>query len=150
MPAGAALRLHCAADRQAESPAARETRAAVQEIDYAPECIAGLQSATLTWTQREDDRSVVRVGALTDADGLLALEGLLRGAARSEPAGVFAEGGSHELTLTCRDGAVIRLDVATDESGMLRDGEAYYAFAPEEPEGSADALYMLFGAADAV
>lgn len=137
-------------DRRTSSLAARETRAAVQEIDYTPEKVAALQSATLTWTLPREDRAMVHAGALTDAAGLRALEGLLRSATPSEPAGEFSGEVCHELTLTCQDGAVIRLDVAMDNSCVLRAGECYYAFTPDEPEKGADELYALFGAEESI
>lgn len=134
-------------DRQYHSLAAQETRAAVQEVAYTPERMAALQSATLTWTLPSEDRALMHAAALTDAADLRALENLLRCAVPSAPAGEFSGEVRHELTLACQDGAVIRLNVAMDDSCVIRSGEKYYAYTPEDGTGE---LYALFGAEESL
>lgn len=142
-----------AEDRQYDmSNAAKATREAIQEVQFTPECISHLQSATLTWTLPQENREIVHVGALTDEKSLSALETLLRGAEAHQPADCFEADVEHELTLTRQDGTVIRLLVATDHSCILRAGEQYYSFEPRDAGGTAlqednSALYRLFGAA---
>lgn len=137
----------CAAPADGPSPAAQATRAAVQVVAYAPETLPVLQSATLTWTD-EADRQLVQAAALTDRDSLAALAEILRGARQSQegaPEGCFAKDYHHELTLTCQDGSVIRLDVAVDDCCMLCAGGRYYAFNSDDMPVNTP-LYALFGA----
>lgn len=132
------------------SPGAAATRAALQKLAFDPAQVGTLQSATLTWTEMAD-RSVIHTAALTDAQGLRTLEGILSGAKQVENIPMcFDAPYKHELTLVRSDGAVMSVLVSLDACPYLREGDVCFNYerAATELTGkdTNQALYDLFNA----
>ena len=129
---------------------AEATRAAVQEVDFDPALVGTLQSATLTWTSSAN-RSSIHTGALTDANKLRVLEGILSGSKRMENIPMcFDAEFKHELTLVRADGSIMTVLVSIDECPYLREGDVCYNYERAgvklTSKDTNAAIYDLFGA----